>query len=47
MSSQPVPDIVAHKHICPDCNKEHFCTNDWCTSILFLVCINCDEDFYD
>ena len=40
-----IPDQTAHRHICPYCDKEYFCTEEWCKEdILFRICEDCVEN---
>jgi hypothetical protein len=37
-------DQTAHKHICPICDKEYFCTEKWCIDDTFIMCDECAEN---
>lgn len=41
MLTELIPDIPAHCHICPMCDKEHYCTLRVCEDIQFVLCENC------
>jgi len=43
-NNEPIPDIVAHCHTCPICDKEHYCTITSCESLQFRLCEECGID---